>query len=244
MNDKYVYVDDLVATHTRTHKSIKALSESDQKLYTPTKKKLKRLVELLLSDVSMLCSRIGLEFSYSLKEPQEKEKPTPNNYTKAQHEMFIIGQQFKKFQSIHYIDPDLELFRDLLIKWFNARFKPGFIFNRSNIPIWIDRFIIAFGYYCSTDNVGEFSLILDNWISTLSDPNNPVPFPLPKEISRVGEDLKCIRSEAAIIEMRVKESLYTHEDFFMYKHTITDRWRRLSDYTESQMNDTSKIKLV
>jgi len=244
MDDKYVYVDDLVATHTRTHKSIQTLSESNQKLYTPTKKKLKRLVELLLSDVSMICSRIGLEFSYTLSEPKEKEKPTPANHTKAQHEMFIIGQQFKKFKSIHYIDPNLELFRDLLIRWFNARFQPGFMFNRSKIPVWIDKFIIAFGYYCSTDNLGEFSLILTNWISTLNNPDEPVPFPLPKEISDIGDNPKCLRSEAAIIEMQIKEALYTHEDFFIYKHTITDRWRILSDYTESQMNDTSKIKLV
>lgn len=241
MEDKYVYVDDLITSQSRIGKSVKTLVDSNKTIYAPTKIKLQKLGDMLISQAAAIYGKIGIKLEYTISSSND-DKLVDGKYTEAQHAMYVLGQQFKQFQSIHFIDPNVELCREMLIKWFNKRIvHSNFKYNRAKIPEWIDWLIIACGYYCSIDEIGQLYVTVIDWLDKLSA--DPSPFPFPKEVSDITSNPSCLKSEAVIIESHIKGALYTSPEFVDKRTTILDKWRLLSGYSYTEMQRMSRIKI-
>lgn len=239
MDKKYVYVDDLISTQERTYKSVRAFSDSDQSLYKPTRQKYIKLVNLLISQINLICDKLNIKFEYTLSD-SSKSSDSPSSL--AQIEMHNWKHQFDSLRNVKFTSSDVSLCRDLLVKWFNARFNSkGFIYNRKKIPDWIDWFIVAYGYYCRTNDGGVFASILNNWIASEMESSK---FPLPQEISSIGDDELYYTSQAAVIELEIKKSLYKSDELINQRSRIFDKWQTLSQYSSDLIFIDSGIEIT
>lgn len=135
-------------------------------------------------------------------------------------------------------------FSYLLKDWYNERFTPTsafsqnkFFYKASRIHEWIDLLILSAGKSLREGKFIEFQARIENWVKTLNttkDERWVLPYSIIQDRDESGPEYYT--KEAVLIEMLLKDILYSEDFYSGEKNSVYDAVRKARFFSEEDVS--------